>query len=312
MAAGFKRVGPVLLVAVTLALAAAPQASAATSRACNGGGGGPLGGLGESFPVELPGSLEAPVLGAFGVFRRPQQPSDQLPPVNPAGAELEGELSGYYSSEIRQVASLPDGRRFFVIPGLPRAFKAPPLGCFPKSVRKRLAKIFEEERKRQTEPRYCVIETGPRRGVASSECAAFADVASSQLIFSLSFLGSTTSAVLVPDGVASVRIVGPGTRRVQIPVSENAYLYTPPRGLVVAQVRMLRRLFKQTPKHPTKAQRKSLYRRIERVVHTIALKTEPSKVEWLGPGGVLVRSISRPPLAGGARATQRTSVVSTG
>ena len=292
MGAGFKRAGLVLAVVLALGLASATQA-AAKSQSC--GGGGLLGASTESFSVELPGGLEAPVLSSYGVFRRPQRPADLLPPVNPAGAELEAELSGYYASEIRQVAALPDGGRFFVIPGLPRVLNPPPLRCFPKSLRKGIAKLVEEQRKRQTEPRYCVIEMGARRGLPSSECVAFAEVTSARRIFSFSLFGPPTTAMLVPDGVASVRIVGPGNREKTIPVSENAFLYSAPHDLVLEQRRMLHRvLTRKSPKHPTKAQRQRLYRLIDRTVRAIALRTEPSKVDWLGPGGAVIKSISRP------------------
>ncbi|HEX9480879.1 MAG TPA: hypothetical protein VF927_02130 [Solirubrobacteraceae bacterium] len=303
----FKRAGSVLAFVLALGLASATQAAAAKSHSC--GGGGLLGSSTESFPVELPGGLEAPVLASYGVFRRPQRAADMLPPVNPAGGELEYELSGYYASEIRQVAALPNGERFFVIPGLPRVFNPPPLRCFPRSLRKRIEKFAEEERKRQTEPRYCVIEVGARRGLSSSACGAFAEVASARRIFSFSLFGPPTTAMLVPDGVASVRIVGPGKRQTTIPVSENAFLYAAPRHLVLEQRRLLHRLFtRKSPKHPTKAQRRHLYRLIERTVRTITLRTEPSKVEWLGPGGILVKSISRPPVDG----AQASAPISTG
>ncbi len=235
----FKRAGSVLAFVLALGLASATQAAAAKSHSS--------------------------VLASYGVFRRPQRAADMLPPVNPAGGELEYELSGYYASEIRQVAALPNGERFFVIPGLPRVFNPPPLRCFPRSLRKRIEKFAEEERKRQTEPRYCVIEVGARRGLSSSACGAFAEVASARRIFSFSLFGPPTTAMLVPDGVASVRIVGPGKRQTTIPVSENAFLYAAPRHLVLEQRRLLHRLFtRKSPKHPTKAQRRHLYRLIER------------------------------------------------
>jgi len=290
MGAGFKAAGSGLLVVLALALAA-PQAGATTT-GCRGGLPGTSS---ESPPVELPGSLEAPVLGSYALFRRPAQPADTLPPVNSTGGELEGELSGYYASEIRQVAALPDGRRFFVIPGLPRVLPTPPLSCFPKSLRKEIAKENEEALRRQSEPRYCVVETGSRRGLSGNTCVAFADVAKSEQIFGLSLIGPATEVALVPDGVASVRIVGPGTRRVTIPVSENAYLYTAPNDLVAKQRQLLRSLLElNVPKNPTKAQRQRLRRRVERTVRTIVLKTEAGRIEWLGPGGALIRSIAQP------------------
>jgi hypothetical protein len=294
MGAGVKGLGLALLAALAVATALAPQAEGAQRSRCSGGG-SLLGAPSESLPVELPGSLETAILTLYGVFRRPAQEADRLPPINSAGGELEGDLSGYYGSEIRQVASLADGRRFFVVPGLPRVMELPPPGCVPKAFRKQLAKSVEEQRKHQTEPEYCIIEIGPQRGASNTECVAFAAIDTSARVFSPSFFRPTTSAVLVPDGVASVRIVGPGTRQATLPVSENAYLDTMPHDLVLRQQHLLRHVLNRKPvKHPTKAQRRQLSRLLDRTFRTIVLETEPTKVEWLGPGGALVKSISRP------------------
>jgi len=93
-----------------------------------------------------------------------------------------------------------------------------------------------------------------------------------------------------------VRIVGPGKRQTTISVSENAFLYATPHDLVLEQgAPPAPAGHTQVAQAPHEAQRQHLYRLIERTFRTITLRTEPSKVEWLGRGGTLVKSISRPP-----------------
>jgi hypothetical protein len=293
MGARFKRAGFVLGVA--LALAAAPQASAA--KPGNGCNTGLFEASGQSTPVELPGSLEAPILSSFGVFRRAALPGDQLPLLSSAGSEIEGQLSGFYAGEIRLLARLPGGGRLFVVPGLPRLITFPPARCLPKSLRSKLPAMIEFERKRSTQPEYCLIEIGTRRGIGSTgECAPFADVASSSRLFLLSLFPSPGPiALLVPDGVASVRMTGPGRRVTTIPVSENAYLYTPAPGSVHELSRAFRRLANERyPKHPTKRQRRRAEREFRKVTEEALEKTTPGRVEWLNAAGSVLRTVKRP------------------
>jgi hypothetical protein len=286
MGVGFKRTGSVLLVLFALALV--PQGAAAKQASCkNAGFVRPA----SQGPVELPGSLEAPVLASYGVLRRAALPADLLPPVNAAATEVEGQLSGYYASEIRQMARLPNGQRFFVVPGLPRTLSLRNPSCVPASLRK----LIEAQQKKAAEPRYCIVEAPSREAFANGECEPFADAAKSGALFSL-FRSGQTVALLVPDGVGSVRITGPGKAGVTVPVSENTYLYTPPPGLTKLAARLFHKLFKaeHLPAHPTKAQRRRAFQRFERTLEEVATRTEPSKVEWLGAAGTVLTTTRRP------------------
>ncbi|MEA2214580.1 MAG: hypothetical protein QOK19_141 [Solirubrobacteraceae bacterium] len=290
MGVGFKWTG--LLVVLFFSLALVPQASAAKKVRCKNAG---IVHPGSQFPVELPGSLEAPVLSSFGVLRRAALPGDALPPVNAAATEVEGQLTGYYASEIRQVAKLPNGRRFFLVPGLPRTLSLRNPSCLPASLRK----LVESQQKKAAEPRYCIVEAPSREAFAMGECEPFADAAKSSSLFHLFHSGEPV-ALLVPDGVGDVRITGPGKAAVTVPVSENSYVYTPPSGIVKLTAVLLHKLFRaeQLPAHPTKAQRRRAFQRFERTLEEVANRTEPSKVEWLGAAGAVVRTTRRPSNAG--------------
>jgi hypothetical protein len=289
MGVGFKRTGSALLVLVALALV--PQGAAAKSNSsCKNAG--PVSSP-RQFPVELSGSIEAPVLSSYGVLRRAQTPGDLLPALNSGATEVEGELSGFYPSEIRQLARLPSGQRFFLVPGLPRPLHVTHPSCFPASVRK----VFEEQEKKATEPRYCIVETPSRETFAGDECGPFADAQKSASLFNL-FNEGGTIALLVPDGVARVRISGPGTRVVSAPASENAYLFTPSPADVRLAAHLFRGLFRaHQPAHPNKAQRRRAERRFVRTLREVATRTEPSKVEWLDATGKVLKTARHPPAA---------------
>lgn len=289
------------LVALGLALVALVPSSAAAAKKARCQSSGVLGALGESQPpAELEGSLEAPVLAQFGIFRRAQAPGDVLPPVNPAAEVIGHSLSGYYPSEIRQIAALANGARFYVVPGLPRAITVPRSECLPKALRE----LLEKERAKDAEPRYCIIATGLKQELGTEGCPPFSEVAASGPVFNL-FGGEGPQALLVPDGVAFVRVVGPGTRTVTIAVAENAYVYTPPATLEKEEAALFHKLFKPPKvKHPTKAQRRWTERKAFRAFEEVALRTRPSRVEWLGATGQVVKSTKRPPgLGGGPLAT---------
>ena len=274
------------------ALAAPPLAAAAkTSGGC---GRGLVVALEESSPVELSGSLEAPALAGYEVLRRASLPGDALPPLNPAGLALENELRGYYPNEIRLLAALPDGRRFFLVPGLLASAEVPPARCLPSVFQGRREQLVEEEHRRATQAGYCLVEIGSRMGSAGGECSLFSEP-SSQRVF-MQLLSGETFAVLVPDGVASVRILYPDGKAVTSAVSENAYLLTPPRNLIAQQERQFKRFVKHLKKgrHGTRA---AIRRRIAVLIkqlEAVAKRTEPTAIEWLGANGTEIRKIPRP------------------
>ena len=293
MVGGFRRaVGTLALSALACALAAQPAAAAKVPAACRNAPN--IGGAFEQPAAELPGTLEAPVLAAYGVFARPQVASDQLPPVNIAGLSLELRMASYYPGEIRQLRALPNGRRFIAVPGFLRTTKIPPAICLPKPFRKQRAQLVKEETKRRTSPAYCIVELGSRRLLGDTECALFSEAAGSRAVFEAG-PESENVAEMVPNGVSSVRVVYPSGPPVLAGVSENAYLLTVPSAIRREQRRLahqVRRL--PFPKHPTKAQERALNRALRRFFRRVRDKTEPVRVEWLAADGSAVKRIPRP------------------
>ncbi|MGH2865274.1 MAG: hypothetical protein ACRDJX_08505 [Solirubrobacteraceae bacterium] len=98
---------------------------------------------------------------------------------------------------------------------------------------------------------------------------------------------------LVPDGVASVRIAYRGTPPVVVPVSENAFWFTPPPPAprVAAELKRLEPDVVAT--HLSRAQRRRFTLQWEEAVQ----ETEPTKIEWLDNAGGLARTISPPTAA---------------
>src|SRR5205823_3506196 len=112
--------------------------------------------LEERAPAQLPGSVEPAIASGFGVLRRASNAGDQPPPLNPLAEEVGYRLAGYYPGQVRQLFSLPDGRRFFLVVGLPRVFAIPPARCLPRQLRSQRNQLVEEELKRAREPIYCI------------------------------------------------------------------------------------------------------------------------------------------------------------
>jgi hypothetical protein len=286
-------VSALALTVVAAAAVAQPAAAAKTPAACRAAS--LFGRNSEQPAAELPGTLEAGVLSSFSVFARPQSASDELPPVNTAGLSLELRMSSYYPGEIRQLFALPNGRRFLAIPGFLRTFKVPPAICLPKALRKHRAQLVEEEVRLRTAPAYCIVELGARRIFGGGECTPFSDAARSEGVFEAGPAGSEAVVEMVPNGISAVRVVYPHGPPVLAAVHENAYLLNVPQAIL----RELRKLEHQVndvhfPKHPTKAQQRTLNRALSKLFHRIASQTEPVRVEWLAADGKAVKVTPRP------------------
>jgi hypothetical protein len=250
-------------------------------------------------PAELPGALEATVLASYAVFNRPQVASDQLPPVNSTGLSLEFRISSYYPGEIRQLLALPDGHRYMAIPGFLRTSQVPPAICLPKQLRKYRPKLVEEETRRRTEPAYCVVELGSKHIFSGVECTLFSEAASSESVFTAG-PGSETVVAMVPNGVSSVRVVYPSGPALTAAVSENAYMVSVPAAILREQRKLSRELNKiPLAKHPTHAQRRKAEKAFAKIFHRLERETEPLRVEWLAPGGAVLRTTNRPHENGG-------------
>ncbi len=256
-----------------------------------------------SPPEELSTPLEATILSSFAIFRRPALPSDAPPGLNlqasGLGRELDKdyELASYYPAYVRQVARLPDGRRYFVIPAFGRPETVPPAHCYGAGIRREMVK---QERRRLVEPVYCIIENGDNGSAPVPGCEPFAQIDESSRAFHVSdFLGGEPTIELVPDGIASVRIVYRATAPIVADVSENAFLLIPPtapRSRLDSELKKL--VGRLVGGHLTKTQRITITTEYNRAY----VNTYPTRIEWLNSAGEPVRALS-PPTAESESAT---------
>lgn len=245
----------------------------------------------EPEPVELAGPLEPAVLGKFGVLRRAAVPADQLPPLNRIGSAVGSEVSSYYPGYIRQLVRLANGSRYFLIPGFKRVPKLPPAQCLPKQLR----------HLRQPKPElvYCIAGVGPTvRPLAGISCQTLAEIETGGDLAE-PYFSSSFQVDLVPDGVATVRLVYRGGAVIAAPVSENAFAFTPPRGLIErakAAFKRLERAFENERthrhRHLTKRQRRHAVGVVIKALDHVESQLPPKQVQWLDAGGQVLRSFT--------------------
>lgn len=262
-----------------------------TSPVCRGGS--VLETESESEPVELAGVLEPAALSRFGVLRREAGPADQLPPLNLIGSRLGFELSSYYPGYIRQLIKLPDGSRYFVIPGFKHVPQLPPGQCLPKQLR--------HLSQPKPELLYCIAGIGSNvLQLSGSRCQTLAEMETGGDLTEPSF-SSSFEVDLVPDGVATVRLVYRGGTVITAPVNENAFTFTPPQvplERVKETVKRFGRTFEfergQTHKHRrlTKRQRQRRGRAAIKFLERVLDELPPKQVQWLNAGGQMVRSFT--------------------
>jgi hypothetical protein len=283
-----------------LALAWVPAGAAA--KASSGSAGckqtNALSFLAEPLPSELPGALETGVLSRFALFRRQATSADALPPLNAAGSELEGHLSSYYPASIRQLAAAPNGARWFLVPGFLHVAEVPPARCLSGAQRRERPKLVQREQSQRTQPAYCLVEVGGSESGAEGDCSLFSEVAGSSAAFASS-LSEGAVAVLVPDGVASVRVSYAHVPPLLLPVSENGYVLETPSAVRAEQHRLGKKVeHRLAPllktKHPSKKLAVKILAKLLRAVFTIAAETAPTRIEWLSATGSIVQTTRRP------------------
>jgi hypothetical protein len=245
----------------------------------------------ELEPVELAGAPEPAALSRFGALRRPAGPADQLPPLNRIGSRLGLELASYYPAYIRQLVKVPNGSRYFLIPGLKRVPDLPPAQCLPKQLR--------HLRQPQPEPVYCVAGVGSDvRQLPRFGCQTLAEIETGGDLAE-PYYSSSFQVDLVPDGVTTVRLVYRGGTVITAPVSENAFMFTPPRPPIArarAALKRLERTFELEGGHKSKHRRLTKRQRQRRARAAIKLldrvlgELPPKQVQWLDAGGHVLRS----------------------
>jgi hypothetical protein len=247
----------------------------------------------ETEPVELAGAPEPEALSQFGVLRRAAGPADQLPPLNQLGLRLDFELASYYPGYIRQLVQLSNGRRYFLIPGLKRAPNLPPAQCLPM----RLRQLPQPK----PEPVYCIAGIGATvRRLASANCQTLGEIETGGDLAD-PYFSSSFQVDLVPDGVATVRLVYRGGIVITAPVSENAFSFTPPQGPIARErvaLQHLERTFDSGGKSKSKSKRLTKRQRERRAQAAIKLLTHalsllpPKQVQWLDANGHVLRSFT--------------------
>jgi hypothetical protein len=240
------------------------------------------------LPKKLSTPLDATLLSSFSIFRRSALPRDKLSALEPGGGldeELSHlyELSGYYPAYVRQLATLPDGRRYFVIPAYGRSEAVVPARCLSGGERERRL-LVEQEHRLLVEPVDCIIETGNGEDSPSGGCETFAAIDEGGRVFRSDALTKEPIVELVPDGVVSVRVNYREIAPITLPVSENAFMFTPPPPTphIVAELKRL------NPAIVAKS--RQLISRWNKTVE----ETGPTRLEWLDGAGRVIRAIRRP------------------
>ncbi len=265
-----------------------------------------------SPPRELSTTLDPAILARYTLFRRAAQPTDTPPAQALAGRTLAGEiaqdftLASWYPAEVRQLDTRTRAS-YYVIPAFGRR-EAVPSSCRPARVRRELV---AQERRRLSEPVACVIAVVTGEST-QADCEPFAAIEVQADVFAS---GGVTDPIvlLVPDGVASLRISYRSRPPVMVPVAGNTVVFTPPpvsRRLVALQERAMRLEAQvggcyRTPHTPwvcgnphlTKAQNDRLEIRFEHAraayQHAVAA-AEPTQVDWLDPAGNVARTLTPP------------------
>ena len=277
------------------AIAPAGAAGAKAQPVCRGSSG--LSSLIENrTPAQLPGSVDPSIAASFGVLRRAGTAGDEPPPLNPLAEEVGDRLAGYYPGEVHQLFQFPDGRRFFLVVGLPRLLPIPPAQCLPSQLRSRRKQLVEDELKRAQEPLYCIVgvATLPVAGPGNGNCSRFAEIYTGASLLLNGGLGSHLVVDLVPDGVAEVNLRYSDGTLISASVLENAYVFTPPPALVKRAEalfnpsKLLRAL---TRKHLSKRERREYQRRLYKQFEEALIAEVPGQVQWLAGDGYVVRTI---------------------
>lgn len=262
-------------------------------------------------PRPLTTPLDAAILARFDLFRRPALPSDTPSVRGLAGGTLARELSqdytlaSYYPAYVRELTVQSGGRRYYVVPAFGRREALPRAGCVSAGARRELV---AQQQRRSVEPVVCIVEAGGQVDQPAG-CEPFAATDQYAGIFQSGDSSGDLIISLVPDGVASVGISYRARAPIVVAASENAILFTPPppSHRLTADQDLLSRLqvgeycYRTSPHahwqcrstHRTKAQRLQYTKTLADYRQVVAA-SDPTKIEWLGATGGLIRTIDPP------------------
>jgi hypothetical protein len=141
---------------------------------------------------------------------------------------------------------------------------------------------------------YCIEDVAAAQGhYGASGCQPFAAVQSGARLIAQDE-SSTDVVELVPDGVAAVRLHYLQGNAVTSAVAGNAFTFIPPqRPLKEAQL-TLRHLRRQIVGRfgAGRGHRFHLLRRFVKLAREIRKRLQPQTVEWIDPGGQVIRSFT--------------------
>lgn len=240
-------------------------------------------------PRQISAPPEPQILSRFAIFRRPVGGAGQPRALSSLEPRLRRdlfsryELSRYYPGYIRQLSGLGGADRYFVVPAFGRREAIPPSGCFPPGMRSRMAAA---QRRRMTEPVYCMVGMRDRRAASAPGCEPFAAIDESGAVFGSVPTIREPIVELVPDGVAAVRISYLRTPPKLVPVHDNAFTFRPPPPTpeLEAELELL-----------STGLSEAAQRHLEVHYERMLAEAEPTKVEWLDAAGKTIRAIPAPP-----------------
>ena len=242
--------------------------------------------------VELSTPLAPALLSSFEIFRARRPPAAALPGVLDRTLSRYYELSGFYPAYVRQLARLPSGRRYLVIPAFGAPQAVPPAHCLPAAQRHT---DLEQQHRRAVEPVYCILEVAGRT-ILPTGCEPFAAIDEGGGLFEASDFTEEPLVELVPDGVASLRITYRGGSSIVVPVHANALVSRPPLSARL-RAELSRLLLESQDRHLTGAQRLDITRRYDGAL----AEANPVKLEWLDAAGRVLRAISAPSTRGDSK-----------
>ena len=243
-------------------------------------------------PKELSTAVPAVISSNFAIFRRPTLRSDK-PFAGSTDHELarelykDYELASFYPAYVRQLRTPLAGRRYFVIPAYGRPEAVPPAHCMTAAERREL---LAQQHRRSIEPVYCIIEIGGDKNASPPGCEPFAAIDEGGGLFQPGSPSGKPILELVPDGVATVRIVYSTRDRIVVRARANVLWFTPPplASRVQADLKQLER--KLVDMHVSQTQR----RRTTQLWNMAVAESAATKVEWLDNAGRTIRTISTP------------------
>jgi hypothetical protein len=222
----------------------------------------------EAAPVTIADPLDASLLARYAVLRRPATAVDLPPPINTLAEQIDFSLGRYNPAYIRQLAQRPGGRRFFLVPGLPRCDR---------------------------EPIACIVQLLPTRTTDASDapgsCPRFRDVTHYAYLASGVFDGNEQAGIL-PDGIASLRVHFKHAATLQVPVVANFYLYKADRARRRKFVRTVGRILVRLY-GPHRVRNKARRRKLERKFARAVVRYIPTNIELLATDGHVIQNVKR-------------------